>query len=80
MTLILRCQMTANERSSTYKVHTDSGDVAFRVGIIGESKKQARLSNTGVSNKQELEEVVVSISMVSYPGDGIADRRAPPLR
>lgn len=58
----------------TYKIHTNRGDVAFRVGIVGESKKQARLSNTGVSNKQELEEVVVSISMVSSPIYEIADR------
>lgn len=58
----------------TYKIHTNRGDVAFRVGIIGESKKQARLSNTGVPNKQELEEVVVSISMVSCPIYEIADR------
>lgn len=58
----------------TYKIHTNRGDVAFRVGIIGKSKKQARLSNTGVSNKQELEEVVVSISMVSSPIYEIAGR------
>lgn len=58
----------------TYKIHTNRGDVAFRVGIVGESKEQARLSNTGVSNKQELEEVVVSISMVSSPIYEIAGR------
>lgn len=58
----------------TYKIHANRGDVAFRVGIVGESKEQARLSNTGVSNKQELEEIVVSISMISSPGDQVADR------
>ena len=58
----------------TYKIHTNRGDVAFRVGIIGKSKKQAGLSNTRVSNKQKLEEVVISISMVSSPIYEIADR------
>lgn len=45
-----------------YEVNTDRGDVALRVGVIGESKKQAGLSYTGVSNEQELEQVVVSVS------------------
>ena len=55
---------------STYEVNADSGDIAFCVGIVGKSKQQARLSNTGVSDKEELEEVVVSRSMVRYTGDG----------
>lgn len=45
-----------------YEVDTDRGDVALRVGVIGESKKQTRLSYTGVSNEQELEQVVVSVN------------------
>lgn len=45
-----------------YEVDTNCGDVALRVGVIGESKKQAGLSYTRVSNEQELEQVVVSVS------------------
>ena len=55
---------------STYEVNADSGDIAFCVGIVGKSKQQARLSNTGVSDKEELEEVVVSSSMVRDTEDG----------
>lgn len=62
--------MTDDSSRDTYEVNTDSGDIAFCVGIVGKSKQQARLSNTGVSDKEELEEVVVSSSMVRYTGDG----------
>jgi len=48
-------------KNSTYKVNTDSRDIALSVGIIGETKQQARLSNTGVTDEEELEEVIVSI-------------------
>jgi hypothetical protein len=48
----------------TYEVNTDRRDVAFGVGIIGKTKQQARLSNTGVTDEEQLEKVVVSISMV----------------
>jgi hypothetical protein len=51
------------ESRSTYEVNTDGRNVAFRVGIIGESEQQTRLSNTGVSDEEELEEVIVSISV-----------------
>jgi hypothetical protein len=45
---------------STYEINANSGDVGLGVCVIGESQQKARLSNTGVSNKQELEEVIVS--------------------
>lgn len=48
---------------STYEVNTDGRNVAFRVGVIGETEQQARLSNTGVSDEEELEEVIVSITV-----------------
>jgi hypothetical protein len=51
------------ESKSTYEVNTDSRNVAFRVGVIGETEQQARLSNTGVSDEEQLEEVIVSISV-----------------
>lgn len=45
----------------TYKVNTDSRNIGFRVGVVGETKEQARLSDTGISDEEKLEEVVVSI-------------------
>lgn len=45
---------------ATHKVNPDSGDVAFCVCIIRKSKQQTGLPNTGVSDEEELEEVVVS--------------------
>jgi hypothetical protein len=50
--------------SETYEVNTDCRDVAFGVGIIGKTKQQARLSNTGVTDEEQLEKVIVSISIV----------------
>jgi len=44
----------------TYKVDTNGGDIGLGVGIVSESQKQARLSDTGVTDEEELEEVVVS--------------------
>ena len=44
----------------TYEVNPNSRDVAFRVGVIGETEQQARLSNTGVSDEEELKKVIVS--------------------
>jgi hypothetical protein len=54
------------DKGSTYEVHADGGDVAFCVGIVGESKQQARLSDSRISDEKELEEVVVSIRRVRH--------------
>lgn len=43
------------------EVDADRGDVRLGVCVVGESEQQAGLSYTGVSNEEELEEVVVSI-------------------
>lgn len=43
-----------------YKVNTDCGDVRLGVSVVGESQKQAGLSNTGVSDEEQFEEVIVS--------------------
>jgi hypothetical protein len=51
----------AKSNRSTYEINTDGRDVAFGIGVIGESEQQARLSNTGVSDEEELEEIIVSI-------------------
>lgn len=61
---------TDESKRDTYEVNADSGDIAFCVGIVGKSKQQARLSDTGISDKKELEEVIVSSSMVRDTGDG----------
>lgn len=55
--------------STTYEVHTDCGDVTFSVGIIGETKQQARLSYTGVTDEEKLEKIIVSM-MVRQPDFG----------
>jgi len=55
---------------NTYEIDADGRDVGFGVGVISESQKQARLSNTGVSDEEELEEIVVSV-----PGALVRDRR-----
>ena len=46
---------------STHEVNADGRDVRLGVGVIGKTQKQTRLSDTGVSDKEEFEEVVVSV-------------------
>lgn len=48
-----------------HEVDANSGNVALRICIICEPQEQARLANTGISDKKELEEVVVSAESVS---------------
>lgn len=51
----------------TYEVDTDGRDVALGVGVVGEPKEQAGLSDTGVTDEQKLEQVVVSVMVrISY--------------
>jgi hypothetical protein len=56
-----------------YEVDSDGGDVRLRVCIIGESEQQARLSYTGVTDEEKLEEIVVSrrislsVSLIAHP-------------
>lgn len=45
--------------SSDFEVDTDSRNVGFGVGVIGESQEKTRLSNTGITDEEKLEEVVV---------------------
>jgi hypothetical protein len=52
-------------KAATYKVDTDSRDITLRVRIICESQQQAGLSDSGVSDKEKLEQVIVSGSFVS---------------
>lgn len=44
----------------TYEINTDRRDVGLGVCVIGKTQQEARLSDTGIPNKQELEEVIVS--------------------
>ena len=44
----------------TYEIDTDSGDVRLGVGIICESQQQTGLSNTGVTDQEQFEQVIVS--------------------
>jgi hypothetical protein len=53
----------------TYEVDADGGDVGLCVCVVGEPQEQARLADTGVSDEQQLEEVVVS-GMVSAAATG----------
>lgn len=46
--------------SWAYKVNADGGDVGLGIVIVGETQQQARLSHTGVTDEEQLEEVVVS--------------------
>lgn len=48
------------KRLFAYEIDTDCGDVGLGVSVVGKSQQQARLSNTRVSDEEELEEVVVS--------------------
>jgi len=43
-----------------YEVDTDGGDVRLGVSIVGETQEQTRLSDTRVTDKQQLEQIVVS--------------------
>jgi hypothetical protein len=47
-------------RLVTYEVNADCGDVRLCVSVVGKSQKQARLSDTGITDEQKLEEIVVS--------------------
>ena len=44
----------------THEIDTDGGDVGLGVGIVGKSQQQTRLSNTGISDEEELEKIIVS--------------------
>jgi hypothetical protein len=43
----------------TYEINSNGGDVRLGVGVVGESQQKARLSNTGITDEEKLEQVVV---------------------
>jgi hypothetical protein len=55
--------MKRKSSTTTYKVYTNGGNVGFRVGIIRKTEQQTRLSDTGVSNKEQFEEVIAAIEI-----------------
>lgn len=64
--------MPAGKKSSqTYKVNTNRRDVALGVCVIGESEQETGLSNTRVSDQEELEQVVVSMLVKVMSDRGI---------
>ena len=52
----------------THKIDADGRDVALGVCVVGKTEEQARLSDTRVSDEEELEEVVVSVVPRSVSG------------
>ena len=48
----------------TYEVDTNRGNVGLRVGIIGKSQQQAGLSDPRVSDKQKLEQIIISVGIM----------------
>lgn len=55
-----------------YEVDTDGRDVGLGICVVGESQEQARLSNTGVTDEEKLEEVVVSVSESIWAGSALS--------
>lgn len=49
----------------TYKIHTNRRNVRLRVRVVGKSKQQTRLSDTRVSNQEQLEEIIAVETNVS---------------
>lgn len=66
-------------RGTTHKVDTDGRDVALGVCVVGETEEQARLSDTRVTDEEELEEVVVSVEASRQREPCMARRAAPGL-
>jgi hypothetical protein len=47
-------------RRKTYEIHADGGDIALCVSIVGESKEEAGLAHSRVTNEQILVEIVAA--------------------
>ena len=55
--------LKSKSNTTTYKVYTNGGNVGFRVGIIRKAEQQTRLSDTGVSDQEQFEEVIAAMVM-----------------
>jgi len=47
-----------------FEINTDCGDVRLSVSVVGESEKQTGLSDTGVSDEEEFEEVIAVVAVM----------------
>lgn len=55
----------------TYEINTNGRDVGLGVGVVGKPQQQAGLSNTRITDKQKLEEIIISgYSCQPNPGNG----------
>ena len=43
---------------SDLKVNSNGANVAFGVGVVGEPQQKARFTNTGVTNQEQLEQII----------------------
>lgn len=51
---------------SNLEIDADGADVAFRIGIVGESQQKAGFANAGVTNQQKLEQIVAAMTKTSW--------------
>jgi len=49
---------------SNFEVDTDRRNVGFGVSVIRESKEQTRFTDTGVSNKEQLEQIIAVVVII----------------
>ena len=59
----------ADKEAEAYEIDTNRGNVGLGVRVIGKTQQQARLSHTGITDEEKLEEVVVSVgesAMISF--------------
>ena len=54
-------RLTIEFNGSDLEVHTNGGDVVLGVGVVGETQQQARLSDTGIADQQQLKQVIVFV-------------------
>ena len=46
---------------SDFEIDTNGADVRLAVGIVGKAKEQTRFTNTGISNQQQLEQIIIIV-------------------
>ena len=61
--LELDCLSVQLDRSD-FEVDTDRRNVGFGVSVIRESKEQTRFTDTGVSNKEQLEQIIAVVVII----------------
>jgi len=61
--------------SADFKINANGRNVRFRVGIIGKPEKQTGFTDTGVSNEEELEEIVAVVVEWKKGGCSESDER-----